>query len=282
MRPVNLIPPEERRGQVGQARTGSMPYIVLGALVAALLAVTAVVLTGKQISDREAQVAELEAQEQTVAADAQALQPYAEFASLAEARRATVTSLAQSRFDWERPLRELSLVLPDDIWLTDLSASVAPGITLEDAAQVSIRADVEGPALSLVGCGASHESVARFLEVLKDIDGVTRVGIVTDERNTDASAAQAGGADADCRTRKFISRFEIVAAFDAVPTPAAATAVPPAGTAPTTPTATTTAPTTDDGGVGETQATEQAAAASAAQQTEKAQNATQIVPGVAR
>ena len=32
---------------------------------------------------------------------------------------ATVTSLADSRFDWERVMRELSLVLPADVWLTE-------------------------------------------------------------------------------------------------------------------------------------------------------------------
>jgi Tfp pilus assembly protein PilN len=256
VRPVNLIPPEERRGDRGQTRTGALPYIVLGGLAAAVVAVSAVVMTSNQISDREAKLADLKAQEQAAAARAEALSPYAEFASLAQAREVTVESLAQSRFDWERVLRELALVIPEDIWLTNLTGTVSPDVTLEDGTEIAIRSDVAGPALSIIGCGSSHEAVAGFLEALKDIDGVTRVGISSDERPTEA-VAESGGSD--CRTRKFISRFEVVAAFDEVPDPAAATE------APTTPPATTGTPT-------ETNST--------AEQTSEAQNATNVIPGV--
>ena len=34
MRPVNLIPPEDRRGQHAPLRTGPLAYILVGALVA--------------------------------------------------------------------------------------------------------------------------------------------------------------------------------------------------------------------------------------------------------
>ena len=284
MRPVNLIPPEERRGARADTRTGPLPYVVVGALVAALAAISAVVLTSNQIADKEAQVAELESRQQTAQAHARALETYAQFAALSEAREATVTSLAQSRFDWERILRELSLVLPDDVWLTGLTGTVSPEVALEGASEVSLREGVTGPALAIVGCAESHEAVARFLESLKDIDGVTRVGIGTDERASEAeTSAQSAGSTTsdDCRTRSFISRFEIVAAFDAVPTPAAASApAAPATTA--TASTTTTTPTTDSTGIADAQAEQQQATDSAATQTETARHAADIVPGVAR
>jgi Tfp pilus assembly protein PilN len=270
MRPVNLIPPEDRRGDRAATRTGALPYLVLGGLAAALVAVTAVVYTGSQISDREANVAELEIREREASARAEALRPYAEFASLSAAREATVTSLSQSRFDWERVMRELSLVLPSDVWLTELTGSVAPGITIEGGADVKLRDSVSGPALAIVGCAASHEAVAGFLEALKDIDGVTRVGIATDERDASSATPQASssGSQTDCRTRKFISRFEIVAAFDAVPTPEASAApVAPASPAPApASTGTTATPATGSASAG----------------TGDAQAAANIVPGVAR
>ena len=48
MRPVNLIPAEERRGQNAPLRTGPVAYIVLGALVALLGAVTLPVEAGSE------------------------------------------------------------------------------------------------------------------------------------------------------------------------------------------------------------------------------------------
>ncbi|HEX2467884.1 MAG TPA: PilN domain-containing protein [Solirubrobacterales bacterium] len=272
MRPVNLIPPEQRRGDRTPVRAGPISYVIVAALGLALVAVVALVLTGNSITDRKAEISELQAREAAARTEAERLRAFADFASLSETRAQTVTSLAQSRFDWERILRELALVIPEDVWLTQLSGTAGPDIQLENAPEVATATNVSGPALSMVGCATSHEAVARFLQALKDIDGVTRVGIGKSERaGAEDVAAESG--DEDCRTRDFIARFEIVATFDEVVVPAAAAPAAPAE-GPT--------PTTGDGsGVAAAQAQEQAAD-SAAEQTGKAPEAASVVPGVAR
>ena len=242
MRPVNLIPKNERTGGRAPMRAGGASYVLLAALAVALLGVIALALTSKQISDKRDDREQLERDLADATARADSLRPFADFAKMQEARTATVASLAQSRFDWERVMRELALIIPDDVWLINLTGTVSPGVSVEDAADVSIRDTVEGPALELIGCAAGEDSVAAFLAALEDIDGVTRVGMQTSEQpdSTQSAATGAGGASGageagdDCRTRDFISRFEIVVAFDAVPTPAAATAAPPVP-APTAP-----------------------------------------------
>ena len=50
MRPVNLLPPELRQGAHAPMRTGPIPYILVGALVAVLVGVAVLVTTGNQIS----------------------------------------------------------------------------------------------------------------------------------------------------------------------------------------------------------------------------------------
>jgi len=238
MRPVNLIPPEERRDGRAAARTGAVPYVLVGVLAAALVAVTAIALTGKQISERQTTVLELEAREATVSAGAEALRPYTEFFELASARQATVTSLAQSRFDWERVLRELALVIPDDVWLTEVVGSAGADAQASGGAAVGDET-ITGPALSFIGCGADMGAVAGFVSALKDIDGVTRVGISSSERADSGASAATGdsatGGGADCRTTDMIAKFEIIAAFDGVPTTAAVDTT-------TAPVDTTTAP----------------------------------------
>src|SRR5690242_11410226 len=117
MRPVNLIPPEERRGEAAPLRAGPLAYVIVGVLAVALIAVTVVVLTGNTISDRKAEVASLQSQLASLKAQARRLTPYANFASMQQARQETVASLASSRFDWERVLRELAIVIPDNVWL---------------------------------------------------------------------------------------------------------------------------------------------------------------------
>jgi Tfp pilus assembly protein PilN len=274
VRPVNLIPPEERRGDRAPARTGVLPYVVIGGLAAVLAGLALMVMTSNKISDRKAEVSSLEAQAAEAQARAEALQPYADLAALAAERTSTVSSLAQSRFDWDRVLRELALVIPGDVWLTELSGTVSPEVQLADGTQVALRAEAPGPALSIVGCAAGHEAVAGFLQALRDIDGVTRVGVTTDERRVRGSESSGASSDgSDCRTRSFISRFEVVAAFDAVTVPAAASAETPPATE-------VTASNAD--GIADAQGEQQAARDSAGEQTEKARNAAEIIPGVAR
>lgn len=231
MRPVNLIPPEERRGDQAPLRTGPLPYIVLGALVAVLVGITAMVLVGNQISESKAEVAKLESEDTVAAARAQQLASYTQFRSMSEQRVATVQSLADSRFDWERVMRELSLVLPSSVWLTDLTATASPAVSVGGGgggSGGSLRAQVPGPALELSGCASGQEAVADFVTALKDIDGVTRVGVESselgeeEEEETASSTevgASTGSSGDECQTREFIAKFAVVVAFDAAPVP---------------------------------------------------------------
>jgi Tfp pilus assembly protein PilN len=230
MRPVNLIPPEERRGVAAPTRTGPIAYVMVGALVALFAGVTALVFTNNKISDREAKVTELKQQEADARTRAESLAGFASFHTVQEQRTATVRSLADSRFDWERVMRELALVIPDDVWLTGLTGTVATGVSVGESVSVSQRETITGPALELTGCARGQEGVAEFLAALQDIDGVTRVGLASSELpgsdSSSTSSSTSGGTDSDCRTREFISNFKIVAAFDAVPAPAVPGAAP--------------------------------------------------------
>jgi Tfp pilus assembly protein PilN len=273
MRPVNLIPPEERRGDRAPLRTGNLSYVLLGGLALLLLAVIATALTSKQISDREAEKQSLEQELQHASAEAQALQPFVNFRTMQETRATTVSSLAQSRFDWERVVRELSLVLPNDVWLISLKGTASPAVTLEGGNTITLRSSIPGPALELVGCAPSEDSVAAFISALEDIDGVTRVGINSTEQPEISQGTTGGsGGDQDCRVQDFITQFEIVVAFDAVPTPGTAT------TAPSVPAP--AAPSGDGSQLADAQAQQAQATASSAEQTAKADKAVDtLVPG---
>jgi Tfp pilus assembly protein PilN len=234
MRPVNLIPPEERRDK-RPIRTGPIAYLLVGALALALGGVTLVVLTNNKIADRKADITNLQQQVSEAKVRADQLAPFAQFKSVEEQRAATVRSLADSRFDWERVMRELALVMPSDVWLTDLSGAVsgsASSSSSTDTASAGAGSSISGPSLTMKGCAAGNDAVARFLSALRDIDGVTRVGLSSSERpsgsETGSTSASGSGsaANSDCRTRDFITQFEIVAAFDAVPTPQIPAAAP--------------------------------------------------------
>jgi len=218
MRPVNLIPSEDRRDGTRPLRSGPLAYIVVGALALAVIGVSLLVVTDNQISERTAEASTLENETAAVEAKAQELAAYTQFHEVTESRVATVASLADSRFDWERVMRELALILPGDVWLTNLTGTVSPAVAPENAATVSLRAGIAGPALEIVGCGRSQNAVAGFIQALKDIDGVTRVGVQNSSLGS-GSGGNGGGsnASATCQTKDFIAQFQMVAAFDAAP-----------------------------------------------------------------
>jgi Tfp pilus assembly protein PilN len=223
MRPVNLIPTEQRHGQRAPMRGGPLAYIVIGALIASLAGVTLLVVTDNQISERKTEIVQVEREDAVAKARAAKLDAYTQFRSIHDQRVATVTSLANSRFDWERVMRELALVLPNDVWLTNLTGTDNPAVTPDGAASVALRDSIPGPALALIGCARSQDAVAGFVQTLKDIDGVTRVGVQSSALSTESgggsvsggSASEGGGSS--CQTRDFIAQFQIVAAFDAAP-----------------------------------------------------------------
>jgi len=273
-------------------RTGALAYVVVVVLGLALLTITGIVLMSNQISDRKSEKSSLESQLSTAQAEADRTKSFADFAALQLSREQTVVSLAQSRFDWERVLRELAIVIPHDVWLTSLNASVSQDAATSSASSSSSSGSsagsesITGPSLQIEGCAGGHEAVARFLAALGDVDGVTRVSVLKSDRpdlasssaaTTAGSSGTAAGSEG-CSSRDFVSQFEVIAAFDAVQIDAATQ-----GTAPTTtPTPTPTTPTTDSGQSQVADAGQQLQQQkdSAAQKTEKGRKAVDtFIPG---
>ncbi len=229
MRPVNLIPPELRRGLNAPMRSGPIVYIVVGALIAVLAGVTALVLTGNEIAESKAEIAQLHRETTAVKARVNAFAAYTQFRTLREHRIATVASLADSRFDWERVMRELSRVVPNDVQLTKLTATDSPKASSGSGSSGSsgssgLRSSIAGPAIEMTGCAVGQKGVAGFVTVLKEIDGVTRVGVessaISEESGGSASASSgSSGESGGEQCAAGLAKFQLVVAFDAAPIP---------------------------------------------------------------
>lgn len=212
MRPVNLIPLDMRRGDSAPLRTGPLVYIVLGALALMLVGVTMLVLTSNEVAEKKDELVTLRREDKSAKARAEGLAPYAQFQAMSQQRVETVASLADSRFDWPRVMRELALVLPDDVLLTSLSAGAdgeGGGEGMEG---------VQGPSLELSGCTGGQNGVARFVTALKDIDAVTRVGL---QSSAVGDSGGSGEGSEGCSAGGFDAQFQLVVAFDAAPVPIA-------------------------------------------------------------
>ncbi len=291
MRPVNLIPPEDRRGERAPMRTGPLAYVIVAVLAVALVAVTASVLIDNQISDRRAEKASLQAQVTEAQAEAERLSSFADFANLQQLREQTVSSLAQSRFDWERVLRELAIVIPNDVWLTNLSASVSTDASSSSSSTSSASTSsaaaegIVGPSLEIQGCAEGQEAVARFLASLHDIDGITRVTVLSSDR-PDPGTSSAGSQSAPtggegCVDRDFVAQFDVITAFDDVqPTAALDSALAPVESSSTSTTPASSSATDDQSQVADAEQQLQQQKKSAAAKTQKGHDAVNtFIPG---
>jgi Tfp pilus assembly protein PilN len=205
VRPINLIPSDERRRTGGVAtRTGPTAYLIVGVLGVLLIGVVMLVLLGNSIHDQEGEVARLESEKAVATAKASNLADYTDFQQVAEQRTNTISELADARFDWVRVVRQLSLVLPKQIHLTSLNASGGE----------SSETGVSAPTMHMNGCASSQPEVGAFITALKQIDGVTRV-----ELNSSTVGAGGGGEGGSCPSSDS-TQFDLIVAFDgAKPTP---------------------------------------------------------------
>lgn len=191
MRPVNLLPSEYRPRSASGALSGSS-YVLVGALLAIVLMVGVYVLTANKVTSRENDTAE--ALQQTKAAQAKiaSLGAYGDFATVAQQRSSSVKQLAAGRFDWERLTRELAHVLPSNVWLTEVDASVVPETTGAGAAEQQVT----GPSAKLAGCAKEQPDVAKLMVRLRQMHRVEEIQLEESSRGDDATGT-GGGASPD-------------------------------------------------------------------------------------
>ena len=173
MRAVNLLP----RDDSGQGRDGpAAPVLVAcgGAVVLTLVLALGFLSASSKVGHQKSALADLQAQLAAVPKP-QTESPVA--GKLAQERQSRVGALAaalSTRVAWDRILREVSLVVPDDVWLINLSAKSpgaggAPPPTPSDQFVVS-------------GYTYSQDGVARLLSRLAVLPDLSHVNLESSTR----------------------------------------------------------------------------------------------------
>jgi Tfp pilus assembly protein PilN len=91
-----------------------------------------------------------------------------------------------SRVAWDRVFREFSLVLPEDVWLTTLSAK-SP---ISPVTNVSTTSEGGAPSqFTIQGRTYSHDGVARLLSRLQVVPDLTNVQLLS------STLSKVGGQD---------------------------------------------------------------------------------------
>ena len=175
MRAVNLLPRDHGHRTV---KKESLPVLVgacVGVLVAAALGAMFMTGSGK-IAAQQRKLDDLTRTYQALPPPPPG--PSAVQQQLAGEQSARVSALSTalgSRVAWDRVFREFSLVLPDDVWLTNLTAK-SP---ISPATNAATSAGGAPSQFTVQGRTYSHDGVARLLSRLQLVPDLTNVQLVS-------------------------------------------------------------------------------------------------------
>ena len=196
MNAVNLLPAYARPGHPWAAigKDVSRRRVLTGGAAAACVAVLGLgagyVHERSVVSDRQATLAEVQAQ--VAAADAKAA-PLRTAQSAAAARVAVAATVTSSRVTWEKLLADLSRVLPSQVYMQTLSAQsptpLASGVSTA-ATTTPTTTGVSG--FSATGVASSHVRVALVLDKLAKLPWLSDVTLVSSVNGASGGSLSAG------------------------------------------------------------------------------------------
>jgi Tfp pilus assembly protein PilN len=181
VRAINLLPRDDarRRGAQKPQWLVIVPVACV-VLVSGVLSMLFLSASGT-VKDKQAQLDNLKAQLAAIPTpDASKVQTQSALAADKDTRIKAVNAALSRRVAWDRIFRELSLVLPSDVWLTDLSASapVSPALA---GAPPAAASNVAATGFTLDGYTYSHAAVARLLGRLGVIPDLVNVQLLKSE-----------------------------------------------------------------------------------------------------
>jgi Tfp pilus assembly protein PilN len=190
MRPINLLPTRYQPTRASGDRPG-IGYAAIGALAVLLLMVVLYVVTNNGINDAKEKTAKAQAEQQAAQVKIGQLQAYGDFASLKQSREAAVKNAAAVRFDYERLMREIALVLPHNTYLTAFTAGAGGANGAPAATATSGTATATGPSLSITGCAPTYPGVATAIVRLRKLHSIVDVDLKDSTKGATAGAATA-------------------------------------------------------------------------------------------
>jgi Tfp pilus assembly protein PilN len=178
MRAVNLIPREEGRTR---RQPGAVSLTaVLGAVLLTAVLSGWFLMASSGVSDRQGELDGLRAELAAIPPPAPTSAPQTSLVAEKDARLTLLGKALGARIAWDRVLREVSLVIPEDVWLETMNTNGPdPGV----APAPGQPAPTGG--FSITGYTYSHDGVARLLARLAVIPHLENVKLGSSVLDTD-------------------------------------------------------------------------------------------------
>jgi Tfp pilus assembly protein PilN len=187
VRAVNLLP----GGDATQGRKVPPLPVLVGCvgtvLISALLAVM-FLSAHSGVAKKQRALEQIQAEYAAIPAPAPASPVVADLPKQRQTRVTALATVLGQRVAWDRLLREVSQVVPSDVWLLTLNA-VAPALTPPGKAS----SETLPQGFTVTGCTYSQDSVARFLARLSVVPDLTQMTLGKSEASGPSTGGSGGG-----------------------------------------------------------------------------------------
>lgn len=184
MSQVNLLPPELRQQQAVRRKTSLIVAAGLGAL--ALVGIF-YFLQMQRLSSAQDDLAAQQATNAELEVQIAELQPFADLEAELRTKQALVAGLYLNEVSWSGALLDISRVIPDASYLTNLSGSLTASVAAVDPAAPPV---VPGaPVGSLIGSisfqgqASQTETISTWLTRLEQVEGWVNPWIASAQEN---------------------------------------------------------------------------------------------------
>lgn len=127
MRRINLLPPEERRRDIGGRLRGGVAGVLLIAGALSVMVMVALYLFFLvRLGNEEDRIADLDTQIQQQNTRLAELAPFRDLQAQLDAKKPVADGIYRARFTWDEFLQGLSFVIPPSTALDTLTAEAAP------------------------------------------------------------------------------------------------------------------------------------------------------------
>lgn len=194
---IDLIPPELVEKQKARSIIVLMS-IGFGLIFGVMIFLYAVIYIQKVVASNRVDLIRKEKQKVEVATAK--LKPYEERKKTFDERQEIVKTIMEDQVSWSSILNNISMIIPNDVWLYDFKADLGPILTAKEQKAVAPTAS---PPIQINGYALDHSAVARWLVHLSEVNQFRTVWL-----NSSAEKEVEENKVIDFQTSVYLTKFK--------------------------------------------------------------------------
>jgi Tfp pilus assembly protein PilN len=216
---IDLIPPEVVEKHQSR-RIIMVMVVVFAAIFGIALAVYLITLAQALMATNRVDI--IKQENVTVQGYTQKLKPYQDRKKALDERQLIIDKMTADQVKWSGILNDISMVVPNDIWLRGIKIDMTEILAAKDATSAA-KVVAPKPPITIVGYAFNHAAVARWLVHLNEVnqfrgvwlDYATEQTLSADSKSTAGTSQTSGSAAAsqpvkviEFQTTVYLTKFK--------------------------------------------------------------------------